>query len=384
MNPKDFQSANAGGCVLTPRGYWAFVPNALPPPLTFSAGMVKLLSEADRALGELAGRGERLPNPHLLIRPYVLREAVQSSRIEGTQVETGQMFLFEAVPVQGELFSKPADVREVNNYVLALEYAISQDTLPLSLRLVREIHRRLMQGVRGTGDAVGEFRTRQNYIGPEGCSLPDASFVPPPPEMLIELLGDWESYLQSNPGEPTLVQCALMHYQFEAIHPFEDGNGRIGRLLITFFLCERHCLSQPLLYLSAFFERYRSEYYDRLLAVSRDGDWEGWIEFFLRGVHQQANDAIETTKRIFSLRDKYHTRISGKRVPKVTRQVLDDLFANPFVTAAGIRDRHRVSFPTAQRAVDGLLRLGVLREITGRRRNRIYCADEILRTFSSM
>jgi len=294
------------------------------------------------------------------------------------------MFLFEAVPVQGELFPKPADVREVNNYVLALEYAISQDTLPLSLRLVREIHRRLMRGVRGTGDAVGEFRTRQNYIGPEGCSLPDASFVPPPPEMLIELLGDWESYLQSNPGEPTLVQCALMHYQFEAIHPFEDGNGRIGRLLITFFLCERHCLSQPLLYLSAFFERYRSEYYDRLLAVSRDGDWEGWIEFLLRGVYQQANDAIETTKRIFSLRDKYLTRISGKRVTKVTRQVLDDLFANPFVTAAGIRDRHRVSFPTAQSAVDGLLRMGVLREITGRRRNRIYCADEILRTFSSM
>ncbi len=384
MDPQDFLSSNAGRCILTPRGYWTFVPNPLPPPLTFSARIVKLLSEADQALGKLAGRGERLPNPHLLIRPYLHREAVLSSRIEGTQVETDQLFLFEATPVQGELFSMAADVLEVYNYVLALEYAISQDTLPLSLRLVRETHRRLMQGVRGAGDAAGEFRTRQNYIGPEGCSLSDASFVPPPPEMLIELLGDWESYLQSNPGEPTLVQCALMHYQFEAIHPFEDGNGRIGRLLITFFLCERHCLSQPLLYLSAFFERYRNEYYERLLAVSRDGDWNGWIEFFLRGVRQQANEAIETTKRIFSLRDEYQRRIRGKRVTKVTRPLLDELFANPFVTAGSIRDRYNVSFPTAQSAIDGLVRMGVLHEITGRPRNRIYCAREILDAFSGM
>jgi Fic family protein len=378
LDPKDFERNAAGRCIKTPQGCWTFIPNPLPPPIVYSPELTALLSDADRNLGELAGVGRLLPNPHLLVAPYVRREAVLSSRIEGTQASLGDLFFFEAAPAEPP---RAPDIREVYNYVRALEYGLTRlKDLPLSLRLVREIHARLMEGVRGAHATPGEFRRSQNWIGPPGCTLNEATFVPPPAHEIEEAMGPWEKYLYSETFEPPLVQCAIMHYQFEAIHPFLDGNGRVGRLLITFFLCERGHLPQPLLYLSAFFERYRDEYYRRLLAVSQAGDWSGWIGFFLRGVSKQATDALQTAQRILDLQSAYRQRIQGHRSPGPTLRLLDDLFVNPYVTITGARKKYGVNFRTAQAAINLLCEAGILREVTRRQRNRIYCAEELLRT----
>ncbi|MFQ5882744.1 MAG: Fic family protein [Candidatus Methylomirabilales bacterium] len=378
LDPKDFQTSTAGRCVKTPQGYWAFIPNPLPPEFSYTPELTGLLSEADRSLGQLAGVGRLLPNPHLLVAPYIRREAVLSSRIEGTQASLGDLFFFEAAPAEPP---RAPDVLEVYNYVRALECGLARlKDLPLSLRLVREIHARLMEGVRGAHLTPGEFRRTQNWIGPPGCTLNEATFVPPPVHEMEEAMGVWERYLHGEPLEPPLVQCAFIHYQFEAIHPFLDGNGRVGRLLITFFLCERGHLPQPLLYLSAFFERYRDEYYRRLLAVSQEGDWSSWIDFFLRGVSEQATDAVQTSQRILDLHSAYRQRVQERRFPGPTLSILDDLFVNPYVTITSARRKYGVNFHTAQAAIDLLLEASILREITGRRRNRIYCAEELLRT----
>ena len=249
--------------------YAAFVPDPLPPELPWTGSLVRSLSDADRALGVLAGEGGRLPNPHLLIRPFVRREAALSSRIEGTQATLGELLAAEAGAVVAR---SPEDLRDVANYVAALEYGVSRlASLPLSLRLVRELHVRLMEGVRGGQATPGEFRRSQNWIGPAGCTLATAGYVPPPPEELGACLAAWERFLHDR-SLPPLAQIALLHVQFEAIHPFVDGNGRIGRLLITLFLLVRELLPAPLLYLSAFLEATRAEYYARLLAVTRASD----------------------------------------------------------------------------------------------------------------
>ncbi|MGH7372019.1 MAG: Fic family protein, partial [Candidatus Methylomirabilales bacterium] len=248
MDPAEFSGSPSGKVVRTPQGYWAFVPNPLPPPIQYDPETVGLLSDADRGLGHLAGIGQLLPNPHLLIAPYIRREAVLSSRIEGTQASLSDLLYFEAAEEEPP---RAPDVQEVQNYVRAMEYGLKQlKKLPLSLRLVREIHAILMGGVRGEQRRPGEFRQTQNWIGPPGCSLVEATFVPPPVSEMNDALGAWEKFLHEVKDIPPLVQCAVLHYQFEAIHPFLDGNGRAGRLLITFFLCERGYLPQPLLYLS--------------------------------------------------------------------------------------------------------------------------------------
>jgi len=378
MDPRDFKSSAAGRCIKTPQGYWTFIPNPLPPDISYDPKLTALLSEADRSLGQLAGVGRLILNPRLLVAPYIRREAVLSSRIEGTQASLGDLFFFEAAPAEA---LRAPDVREVHNYVRALEYGLARlKDLPLSSRLVREIHARLMEGVRGAQATPGEYRQTQNWIGPPGCTLNEATFVPPPVLEIEEAIGTWEKYLYSETIEPPLVQCALMHYQFEVIHPFLDGNGRVGRLLITFFLCERGHLPQPLLYLSAFFERHRDEYYRRLLAVSQEGDWLGWIAFFLRGVNEQATDAIQTAQRILDLQSTYRKLIQGRRTPSPTLGILDRLFVNPYVTITGAQKKHDVSFHTAQAAIDLLVEAKILREVTGQQRNRIYCAEELLRT----
>ena len=277
MDSKDFEKSAAGRCIKTLKNYWAFIPNPLPPSIIYK-DLINLLSEADRLLGELSGTGRTLLNPYLLIGPYTRREAVSSSRIEGTEASLSDLFYFEAAETEKP---KVSDVKEVKNYVKAMEAGIKRlKDLPISVRLIREIHKILMQGVRGEQAEPGELRKSQNWIGRQGCTLNEATFVPPPIDEMAKALSDWENYLHSNPKEPPLIQCALMHYQFEAIHPFLDGNGRIGRLLITFFLCEKGFLTQPLLYLSEFFEKHRSEYYSRLLGVSQRGEWKEWIEFF--------------------------------------------------------------------------------------------------------
>ncbi|MBI3450764.1 MAG: Fic family protein, partial [Acidobacteria bacterium] len=259
-----------GRKIRTPEGYAAFVPAPLPPDLIWTPALVSALSTADRSIGRLAGEGGRLPNPHLLIRPFVRREAVLSSRIEGTRATLGELLAAEAGAVSDR---SPDDLREVANYVAALERGVKLlQKLPLSLRLVRNLHGTLMQGVRGNQATPGEFRRSQNWIGAPGADASRATYVPPPPDEMMTCLGAWEKFLHDR-SLPPLVHVALAHYQFEAIHPFLDGNGRVGRLMITLFLIERSILPAPLLYLSAFFEATRRDYYDHLRSVSERGAW---------------------------------------------------------------------------------------------------------------
>src|SRR5437867_4330075 len=348
MNPKDFRSSSTGKVIRTPQGYAAFIPAPLPPLLVYDDDLVLALSRADAALSELSGLGRHLPNPHLLIAPYVRREAVLSSRIEGTKASLSDLLLDEmenaaSVPREED------DVREVRNYVVALEYGIKRlRDLPLSLRLVRELHARLMKGVRGERATPGEFRRSQNWIGPPGSTPATAPYVPPPPDHMQEALADWERFMHEREKLPDLIQCALMHEQFEAIHPFLDGNGRVGRLLITLFLIERGRLSQPLLYLSAYIEAHRQDYYDSLQAVRTEGEWIGWLRFFLPGVEQIAGEAVRHAGRLMDLREKFRARLRDK--PKALA-LPDPLFMNPFLPVARAEKVLRVSNPTARQVV---------------------------------
>jgi Fic family protein len=373
MNPADFQAPSSGRIVQAAGGYAAFVPAPLPPDLAYSPSLVLALSRADSALSELSGLGRQLPNPNLLIAPYVRREAVLSSRIEGTRTSLSELLLDEAEPSRSE----DADLREVQNYVEALEHGLERlRELPLSLRLVRELHERLMRGVRGDQATPGEFRRSQNWIGPAGSTPATAPYVPPPPDAMVGCLNDWELFLHDRTGFPELVQCALLHEQFEAIHPFLDGNGRVGRLLITLFLIERGRLSQPILYLSDFIEARRQEYYDSLQRVRTLGDWSTWLLFFLTGVEQTARSAVRQAGRLMDLRESYRQRLSKR--PNALR-LLDALFVNPYLTAARAAKVLEVSDPTARQAMAHLQDQGLLSETTGRSWGRIYLARPILK-----
>ena len=325
-------------------------------------------------MGRLAGEGRRLPNPHIVIRPFVRREAVLSSRIEGTQATLGELLASEAGAV---VERSPSDLREVGNYVTALEYGIERlGTLPLSLRLVREMHERLMRGVRGDAATPGEFRHSQNWIGPPGCVLNDATYVPPPPAELMECLGAWESFLHDD-TLPPLVHAALIHSQFEAIHPFLDGNGRVGRLLITLLLVSGDVIPSPLFYLSAYFEATREEYYSRLLGVTERGEWEKWLVYFLKGVALQAGDVVSRIQRLDDLLSPWKRELSRGRSPMPDR-VLDLFTENPYWSVSGVAARLEVAYTTAQRAIDQLELLGIVSLVGEARRNRVYCARSIL------
>lgn len=365
----------AGRQVRVPGGHTAFVPDPLPPPIHWTPELVRALSDADRRIGKLAGEAGRLPNPHLLLRPFIRREAVLSSRIEGTQATLGELLAAEA----GAMVERsPADLREVGNYVTALEYGVRRlKKLPLSLRLIRELHAKLMTGVRGNQATPGEFRRSQNWIGPAGCTLANATYVPPPPEAMTQCLEQWELFLHDR-SLPPLVHVALVHYQFEAIHPFLDGNGRVGRLLITLFLVERGILPTPLLYLSAFFEATRRDYYDHLLGVSRHGEWSAWLAYFLSGVARQAEDALSRAERINSLLVKWRAAVAGS-VSKTPLVLIDLLAANPYMTITHAAKELGVAFTTAQRAVGRLESLSIVKIIGQARRDRVYCAGAILR-----
>jgi len=275
---EDFKEPLQGELVTSPQGVLAFVPAPLPPALAFDAALVRALSAADTSLAELSGMGRQVPNPHLLMAPYMRQEAVLSSRIEGTQASLSDLFEEELRPAEATESPADADAREVRNYVRALEHGLRRlGELPLSLRLVRELHETLMQGVRGGDRNPGVFRTHQNFIGTRGSRIETATFVPPPPDRLPACLDAWEKFLHQRDEWPDLIQCALMHAQFETIHPFADGNGRVGRLLVTLFLLERRRLPQPLLYLSAYIEANKTEYYERLQRTRTHGDWRGWL-----------------------------------------------------------------------------------------------------------
>lgn len=354
--------------------YRAFVPDPLPPEIDWTPAILRSLSDADRLIGRLAGEGQSLPNPHVLIRPFLRREAVLSSRIEGTQATLGELLAVEAGAV---VERSPDDLREVANYVVALEHGIKRlATLPLSLRLVRELHAELMKGVRGEVATPGEFRRSQNWIGPAGCTLANATLVPPSLDHLMDCLGAWEQFLHDT-SLPPLVQAAVMHYQFETIHPFLDGNGRVGRLLITLFLVERRILPAPLLYLSAFFEATRLEYYDLLNAVRTDAAWELWIGYFLNGVARMSEDALSRAARINSLLAEWRLAVAGT-ASKIPAQMVDLLAENPFWTTTKASERLGVAFTTVQRAIDRLTGLGILTPTSEARRGRVFCARAIL------
>lgn len=375
MNPKDFRVGEAGRTVKAAGGYWAFVPAPLPPKLVYDEELVHLISKADAALSELSGLGRLLPNPHLLIAPWMAREAVLSSRIEGTRASLSDV-LIDEIGGQRVGAKPPDDLGEVRNYVVALEHGIQRlPKLPLSLRLVREIHAKLMKGVRGDRATPGEFRRSQNWIGAQGSTPATAAYVPPPVAEMKDCLANWEKFLHERDRMPDLVQCALMHEQFEAIHPFLDGNGRVGRLLITLFLIERGRLSQPLLYLSDYIDEHRKDYYDLLQRVRTHGDWISWLRYFIHGVQVTAADAVKRTTHVVELREGFRKKVGEK--PKALALV-DQLFTNPYITAARAQQALGVTAPTARSLLDFLVERKLIEKIGKRRWARLFVSRPVL------
>ncbi len=385
MNPKAFEKSASGNIRKIGDGddqYWAFLPNPLPPQLDLNLDLVALLSEADRALGELAGLGRNLPNAGLLIRPFSRREAVLSSRIEGTRTDLRGLFEFEveeATRSGGNINDRRhTDAREVHNYVRAMEYGMERlKTFPMSLRLLREMHERLMSGVRGEDKRPGEFRTSQNWIG-QTMNLAEARFVPPPPEYLQEMLGAFEKYLHSKDKLPPLIRLALIHYQFEALHPFLDGNGRIGRLLISLLLVHWGLLPAPLLYLSAWFERRRDQYYDLLLAVSRRSAWAEWLAYFVEGVKNEAINAKEKSAELLALQNKWRAYVGIKGTAKMLT-VVDMLLEQPVVAGVQVQRRLKCTHPTAMSTLRRLVKAKIVREYAPiGSAQKIFVATDIL------
>lgn len=361
----------AGEFIKQPSGYKSFLPHDLPPdpPIVIDGEILALLSEADRKLGRLDGITQILPNPELFVAMYVKKEAVLSSQIEGTQAS-----LTDVLEINKK-DEKREDVGEVVNYVSAMNYGLMRlkEEFPLCLRLIREIHEKLINNGRGSNRAPGEFRRTQNWIGPAGCTLNDSKFVPPTVPDMKKALESLENFIYEEDNIPALIKIALIHAQFESIHPFLDGNGRIGRLLITFWLCQQGILSQPLLYLSYYFKKNRLEYYDRLMAVRENGDWEGWIKFFLKGVSITADEATATAKEILELKLQCESRIVSNGFPAVYNGLLEGLFIQPALTINDVVEILNISYPTASKIVDNLCKLDILFDITpNQRRNKRY------------
>lgn len=378
MDLKAFSNP-AGELVEHTEGYFYFLPNPPPSMPNIDKKTVMLLSEANRKLGNLSGVGSILRNPHILIYPYITKEAVLSSRIEGTQASVSDVFKFRA---EGEKKvdkeRKTRDVKEVTNYIEALEHGLSEiEHSDIDYNLIKEMHRILMTGARGEDKNPGEFRKIQNWIGKEGTTIEEATFVPPAPAALYKPFRYFMEYMKRK-DVPLLIQISLMHYYFECMHPFRDGNGRVGRLLITLFLCKRDALSQPLLYLSAYFDRKKSQYYRKLLEVSQKSKYEKWVQFFLKGIIEQSQDSLDRAKRLNSLSDKYQHKLLSIDATSNAQKLIDKLFYNPFITIPQARDYLDVTYPTAKKAIDILERAQIVDEITGKERYKLYCASEIL------
>jgi Fic family protein len=376
MNIKDFETSPSGNLARIIggeyNGQYGFVPNQLPPNFSWDTSLVSLLAKANHALGTLSGLGERLPNPHLFITPFIRREAVMSSRIEGTQSTISDLLIFEATNKEVK------DVQEVQNYVTALEYGLKRvKELPLGLRLIKEIHSILMKNVRGEKSRPGEFRTEPNWIGPQGCKFLDATFVPPPVPEMMQALNELEKFFHVESEMSPLIRIALAHYQFEAIHPFLDGNGRIGRLLITFFLCERNLIAKPLFYLSPHFERNRETYNRLLLEVSKTGAWIPWIKFFLEGVVEQSNDAIDRARKMISLQEEYR-QLAQKNAPPSSIKLIDILWRSPILSTNLVLKELNLSWAGANIAIKNLVNLGILKQIGSDKRTKLFSAPKIL------
>jgi len=384
MNPERF--VQPSGHLLqetAPDGhYWAFVPDPLPPRFEPTFKLMARLSEADRALSQLAGLGMNLANPHLLIQPFIRREAVLSSRIEGTRTDIADLYAYQAQLTLPGMEAPPSDdTQEVVNYVNALEYGVQRlDTLPISKRFMRELHEQLMQGVRGQEKRPGEFRTTQNYIAGLGLSLQDARFVPPPPGYIQPALDDLERYIHDDdPDVPPLIKIAFIHYQFEAVHPFEDGNGRIGRLLIPLLLVHWQLLPAPLLYLSAYFEQHRDQYNDLLLAVSEQSTWHEWLLFFLQGVAEQAHDATIRAHKLQALERRWREELRAiHRTATNVVRLMESLFITPIITVSQAQSALDISYPAANRSVSHLVKAGILEQVDDAAYNRLFVSRQIM------
>lgn len=383
MEKSPANSFRAGRYVTQPKGFRAFMPASLPPdpPIEVSQDLQVLLSQADRALGRLDGSIQTLPHPDLFVFMYVRKEAVLSSQIEGTQSSLQDVLAAEAKILTPNL---PRDVDEVVNYVRAMNYGLQRlSTLPVSVRLIKEIHSKLLEGVRGSHLTPGELRRSQNWIGPAGCTLNEATFVPPPPHEVAQCLADLEKFLHEDSHLPLLVKFGIAHAQFETIHPFLDGNGRVGRLLITLLLCEQQVLQKPVLYLSYYFKRHRQEYYDQLQAVRDKGTWEAWLNFFLRGAIEVSQQATDTARQILLLREDHRRVITEKlgRAAANGYRVLEHLYQHPFVSVNEVKDLIGTTYPAANDLVAKLVEWNILREFTGQSRNRKFMYSSYIELF---
>ena len=382
---KNTKKSNRSGRYLRqPTGYSAFIPEPLPPnpPVDVSNELQVLLSQADRALGRLDGSIQTLPNPDLFVFMYVRKEAVLSSQIEGTQSSLQDVLAAEAKVLSPD---RPQDVGEVVNYVSAMNYGLANlKRLPISVRLFKEIHEKLLADARGSHLTPGEIRTSQNWIGAGGCTLNEATFVPPPPHEVVRCLSELEQFIHAESDLPLLVKIGLAHAQFETIHPFLDGNGRIGRLLITFLLCEREVLLKPVLYLSYFFKRHRTEYYERLQAIRDEGAWEDWLTFFLRGVIEVSKQATETARRILQLRENHRQAIT-EALPRTAangHKLLEHLYEKPIVSVNDVQELIGTAYPAANDLVTRFNELEILHEFTGQARNRKFNYQGFVQLFN--
>ena len=359
----------------------AYVPQPLPPnpPLDLSK-LLNKLTRADQALGRLDGIAKVLPSTDIFVFMYVKKEALLSSQIEGTQSSLSDLLLFENSEMP---LARLNDVKEVSNYIIAMEHGLKRlaDGFPISLRLIREMHAALLSRGRGENKQPGEFRTSQNWIG--GSRPGNATFVPPPPNEVMNCLGDLEKFLHEESTYPVLIRAALAHLQFETIHPFLDGNGRLGRLLITLLLCKEKVLNTPILYLSLYLKENRSRYYDLLQAVRVNGDWEAWIDFFLDGVAETSEQGISTAQRLISLFESDSKKLSKLgRSASTTLRLHSEMKQTPMISVGGAARKLNMSQPTIQKALDNLVKLGIVKEVTGKRRNRMYLYHRYLHILS--
>lgn len=377
MDIKAFQSAAAGRLVRSIEGHWTFVPHPLPPTIEWTPDLVRALSQADRAMGRLSGMGGIFPNPHLLIHPFQQREAVFSSRIEGTQASLADLYNYQHS--EDAATRSPEDTGEVANYVSALQYGIEmmREGNLITLNLLRKLHAVLLADARGQWRSPGKFRNQIVHIGPPHSHIEEATFVPPAQNEMLEALNLWEQYLHNTSNLPPLIRLGLIHYQFEAIHPFFDGNGRIGRLLLILLLMSWDLLPQPLLYLSAYFEHYRKDYYDLLLAVSQSGAWESWLVYFLCGVTYQSQDALQRGLALLSLYEHYRQRYQtfGK-----IQGMVELIFENPYhITAKIVAQELSISSPTAYHYLTTLVEDSILQQRSDRQKGRVYVAEAVKR-----
>jgi Fic family protein len=357
--------------------YKAFTPNTLPVALHWDDKLYQLVSQADQSLGRLDGIAEILPDVDFFIFMYIRKEATLSSQVEGTQATFSDVLKAEAKIHDQEIHK---DVDEIRNYIQAMNHGLDRiKSFPLSWRLIREIHATLLKGVRGENKYPGEFRSSQNWVG--GATIRTARYIPPPPHEMKSSLDNLEKFMHDSADLPVLVKAALLHAQFETIHPFLDGNGRVGRLLITFYLCQQQVLSKPLLYLSEYFKKYRSDYYERLDSYHEKDDIEGWVKFFLEGVSLTAQNAVSTTRKILKLREQDLEKVMSMGRSQNGKRLLDSLYKRPYIKTKDVEKVASLSNPNALALIRKFEKAGILKEITGQQRNRVYVYDAYLKLF---